>query len=202
MTDINNKKKKSLGSLTWVLAIITIAGLAFIFWPREDNGLLLRKKRNAEESGSRTINLYIQWAQKADEGQMSNDHDFTASGLNKMAVALDTFSKRHAASPDEQIAEKLAVIRSCADSISMHPGNTDHSRILKSAFAAAKETMQYYQKSSFPELEDEVSVLDRDISKLDQNELLLEQAGVVIDLFKQSAAILRGMNPGPAGGAK
>lgn len=197
MTDINNKKKRPLGGLAWLLALITVAGLAFIFWPRTDDSLQLRKKRTTNDSIALSINAYLQWAQKADESQMSNDHKFIATGLNKMATALDALSKRNATS-QEQIHEEIAIIRSSADSVTRHSGNTDHSRILRSAFVAAKETMRHYQESSFPDLEDELSAFDRSISKLNQNKLLLEQADIAIELFKQSAVILRDMNSDPA----
>lgn len=193
MVSKRNIDKRTGHLLYWVIGAVAFAGVIFMFWPQEEVRTKLRGNLRLSGDASGIVDGYLQWADGASISRMDLTHEFTANGLIKMADALEVLSISVSKKVTQDSQPKIDTIREMANLIVKDPKSTEHADMVKKAFTHSKQVLASVQTSLFPNLKDEIEILNQRISVIEADKLMLEQKAEIIEIYQQVATILKRM---------
>lgn len=177
----------------WVIGAVALAGVVFMFWPQEDTHTELRGNLKLSRDSMEIVNTYLQWADGALKSDMHLNHSFAASGLTKMADALQVLSTKVSKKVGDDSRARIDTIKEMSSLLVEDSKSLEHADMIKKAFTASKEVLKSVQTYSFPELKDEIEILREKISVIEVDKPTLEQKPEIVQNFQQVAVLLKRM---------
>ncbi|MEJ6981273.1 hypothetical protein WG906_12470 [Pedobacter sp. P351] len=177
----------------WVIGAIALAGVVFMFWPKEDTHTQLRGNLKLSSDSMVVVNHYLEWADEASKSDMNVNHGFVSTGLSKMADALKVLSTKVSRKMGDDSKARIDTIKEMSDLLIKDSKSSQHADMIKKAFTASGEVLTSVQTYSFPELENEIEILNEKISEIESEKPTLEQKPEIVQSFQQVAVLLKKM---------
>lgn len=177
----------------WAVGITALIGFAFLFWPKDQNNIVLRGTVNLSQEGREHVNGYLIWAERATIKDMDISHEFASLGLHELSGALRGITESTSDRATAYSRSRIAKIDQAAAQIAEKPQSMEHSDVIKEAFLATHEVLSFLQKGIFLGLSDHIQALEKQISSLKEEEQFMNQKGEILETHKQIAAIMRVM---------
>lgn len=127
-----------------------------------------------------------------DSANMGLPHQYTSSGLLKLAEALTAVVNKYDLRDQVEIDEATNIIRSKAQYIQKNPESPYHADSIKVAFQAVKTVLDDLA-GHYPDVAGGEQEMDNQINELSPGVLTLEQKPVVKSFFEETQRVLKEM---------
>ncbi|MGE5352447.1 MAG: hypothetical protein ACM3P0_10210 [Acidobacteriota bacterium] len=117
---------------------------------------------------------------------------YTSYGLHLLSAALGATATRDAAN-DNNIIQQSRRLQSLSDSIQNNWTPVEKSGRIKNAFMTASQLMSSIQAKKYPNLKDQVGIVQQKAGAIDPKEEVRNQKPKIDQFFQQSAAVLQAM---------
>lgn len=117
---------------------------------------------------------------------------YTSYGLHLLSAALGATATRDAAN-DNNIIQQSRSLQQLSDSIQNNWTPVEKSGRVRNAFMKASDLMSSIQLKKYPNLKDQVAIVQKSAGAIDPNQEIRNQKPKVNQFFQQSAAVLQGM---------
>lgn len=208
MANIRIEKKKNNPIWPWILGLLLIGLVAWgAFEIFDDNnpqdetvyieepvveqdasqGLGMTEEPQAQTAETpAAVQEFISFANDP-QHEMGLSHEYTSTGLNNLANALESVSSNVG---NVEVSNSIEEIRKNAESIQKEPESLKHANMVNDAFSSATTAFEKLQQDAFPEMKEEVSELKETANQLKDKQPLLEQKEEVKSFFGESARVL------------
>lgn len=194
MTKIDIQKKGS-PVWPWIIGIILAFVLVWILVDtdeRKDTAIVDTEITEPGEDYTAESDEVQSFLNFAADGNMGIDHEYTSSGIQNMADALEYIADNSNA--DVQTQNKVDELNNKAESITQDPESTKHADKIKDAFVTAADLITNLQQSVYPELNQEAQDVVNASENINSNELTLNQKQEIKNFFDETAQVVRAMS--------
>lgn len=195
------KKKKPLWP--WILLAIVVIALILLFavpWDDEEDyervaetEEMINTKDKSDISGEReenqTVLAYIGWMDE-NIGQMGIDHELTHRALTDLANAIQSL----ATEIGFNLEVELDQAREYADQIKEDPYETSHADKIRKAADMISKAQVNMQEAKYSGLKQEALEVQDAASRINPEELTLDQKEEVKNFFRKATDLLQEMN--------
>ena len=212
MADINVERKRS--NLTaWLFALALVALLIVVLFaldrgvdvgivqvpPADKGGAPTAANDPAAGDVSRTSATppppevaALEMFAKTPPDDTGATHEYAATGVNRLAAALDAIAEEDAAR-DREIADRLAAFREKADQLQANPQSMRHADLVQQVFTSAVDLIASIQQRRLPHdnaLRARVDTLNEQAQAMEPTAPLLDQTDRITDFFDTAAGVV------------
>lgn len=149
---------------------------------------------DASRGGSAELVQFVQFAQADNDLKQGMEHEYTSTGIRRLADALGSVASRDAG--DSDIERKLDALRGRAEQLQKDARSTEHADITRQALLAAADVMTTLQNKRFPNLGGQVAQVRQAAEDIKPDQNLLDQKTRVQTFFRRASGVLQEMDRG------
>jgi hypothetical protein len=196
VAEIHLERKQGAPAWIWVVvAIVVIALLAWLLWPRGETTTTAFETDAGQivsptpTGGAGDFRAFLD-DQRA-RADMGREHEYTAEGVRRLASALGDVSRN--AGMHDQVEPRLDEMRQHADALQREEDSQQHANHARAAFTAGASVMRDLQPH-YPDAQGQITQVEQAAQQVNAGTPLLEQRAAVQSYFDQAANALDRMH--------
>ena len=182
----------------WLGGVILVCLLAiggqYLYWKylsgdkntQAQNYALVKPNKEALSA----ISDYVKWTDTIDRNKMSLDHQFTQTGLKKIANVLSLMAHTTPSAGGE-VSAATEQIRITADSLTYNWKSGHHADMIKKSFELTVSVLKKLQNDGFQSVGPEMAVLTNKVDAIVVKTLTLDQRGEIKSAFRQTGIVFQ-----------